>query len=165
MYEDLTAKEVEVLFFIKNFVELNGYPPTIREICKDLSIKSTSTVYLYLENIKDKGYIKRDPAKPRAIEIIDLENKNDILSRKKTIINVPVVAEIVSESSLLAVENIIDTYPLPAEDYIDKYPFMFEVKDDNYKKYGYIKGDMLIFDKALFKIDRKKSLVGLIRRI
>ena len=71
MYEDLTKRERDILLYIKSAININGYPPTVREICSKLNIKSTSTVHGSMEKLEYKGYIKKDPTKPRAILILD----------------------------------------------------------------------------------------------
>lgn len=81
MYEDLNQRERDVLFYLIQQIQLKGYPPTVREICQQLNIKSTSTVHGSLEKLEIKGYIKKDPTKPRAIEI--LNNSEDVFLNKK----------------------------------------------------------------------------------
>ncbi len=82
MYEDLNQKQIEILYYIKNQVQKQGYPPSVREICKGVNLKSTSTVHNHLERLEAKGYIRKDPTKPRAIEILDKDD-DSLFSPKK----------------------------------------------------------------------------------
>ncbi len=109
MYEDLNTKQLEILNFIKSHVQTKGYPPSVREICKNVNLKSTSTVHNHLKNLEKKGYIKRDPTKPRAIEITNMNyfNLND------NIVNVPIVGRVTAGQPILATENIEGIFPIP----------------------------------------------------
>ena len=83
MYEDLTQKQIEILLYIKSEVQRQGYPPSVRDICKGVNLKSTSTVHSHLEKLEAKGYIRRDATKPRAIEILD-RNDDFLLTPKNS---------------------------------------------------------------------------------
>ena len=113
MYDDLSNKQLQILSFLKSELKSKGYPPSVREICQSVGIKSTSTVHSYLSKLEDKGYIRRDPTKPRAIEILDSENDMDASNSKK-MINIPIVGKVTAGNPILAVENIEDTFPMPA---------------------------------------------------
>ena len=89
MYEDLTQKQIEILLYIKSEVQRQGYPPAVRDICKGVNLKSTSTVHSHLEKLEAKGYIRKDPTKPRAIEILD--KNDDFLITSKKSIDVPII--------------------------------------------------------------------------
>ncbi len=82
MYEDLTQKQIEILHFIQSHIQKQGYPPAVREICKGVDLKSTSTVHRHLEKLEEKGYIRKDPTKPRAIEILD-QGEDSLFTPKK----------------------------------------------------------------------------------
>jgi repressor LexA len=110
MYDDLNQKQIDVLNYVKKEVLRKGYPPAIREIVAAVGLKSTSTVHSYLTQLEKKGYIRRDPLKNRAIEIVDDRTDDFPVHR---IIHVPIVGEVAAGSPILAVENIEDTYPLP----------------------------------------------------
>lgn len=86
MYEDLNENQIRILHFIKEQLKLKGYPPSVREICKGVNLKSTSTVHRHLERLETKGYIRRDPTKPRAIEILDNSDDNLFQPKKKLLI-------------------------------------------------------------------------------
>jgi len=113
VYDDLSNKQLQILSFLKSELKSKGYPPSVREICQSVGIKSTSTVHSYLSKLEDKGYIRRDPTKPRAIEILDSENDMDASNSKK-MINIPIVGKVTAGNPILAVENIEDTFPMPA---------------------------------------------------
>lgn len=142
MYEDLSQKQIEVLLYIKSEIQRQGYPPAVREICKGIGVKSTSTVHGYLERLETKGYIRKDPTKPRAIEILD-KNDDFLLTKKKTV-DVPIVGKVTAGEPILAVENIEDTYPIPIE-IIDGYDvFMLKVRGESMIDAGILDGDLVL---------------------
>lgn len=114
MYEDLSAKQLEILQYMKKEIASKGYPPSVREICKAVELKSTSTVHGHLNKLEEKGYIRRDPTKPRAIEILEHQYSYDFKLHKE-IINVPIIGKVTAGEPILAVENIEETFPLPAD--------------------------------------------------
>lgn len=143
MYEDLSSIQLKILEFIKSEIHSKGYPPAVREICKAVNLKSTSTVHGHLEKIEKKGYIRRDPTKPRAIEILDRVD-NAIPFPRKEIINVPIVGKVTAGEPILAVENIEDTFPLPI-DFIKKDTvFMLKVRGDSMIEAGILDGDLVL---------------------
>lgn len=142
MYEDLSQKQLEILQFIKNEIQLKGYPPAVREICKAVNLKSTSTVHGHLSRLEKKGYIRRDPTKPRAIEILDKDNL-DFLP-KKEIIEVPIVGKVTAGQPILAVENIEDTFPLPIDFTENSTVFMLKVKGESMINAGIFDGDYVL---------------------
>ncbi len=142
MYDDLSQKQIEVLLYIKSEIQRQGYPPAVREICKGVGIKSTSTVHSYLERLETKGYIRKDPTKPRAIEILD-RNDDFLLTKKKTV-DVPIVGKVTAGEPILAVENIEDTYPIPIE-IIEGYDvFMLKVQGESMIEAGILDGDLVL---------------------
>lgn len=142
MYEDLTQKQIEILLYIKSEVQRQGYPPSVRDICKGVNLKSTSTVHSHLEKIESKGYIRRDPTKPRAIEIID-KNDDFLLVQKKTI-DVPILGKVTAGVPILAVENIEDTYPVPLELVKDHDVFMLKIQGESMIEAGILDGDLVL---------------------
>ncbi|MDO5713166.1 MAG: transcriptional repressor LexA [Tissierellia bacterium] len=145
MYDDLSQREIDVLFFIKKTIEQKGYPPTVREICEGVGIKSTSTVHGSLNKLTDKNYIRRDPTKPRAIEILDQE-ENILLTKKKTV-DIPILGQVTAGLPILAVENIEDTMPLPADFSEDKELFILRVTGESMINLGILDGDYVIIEK------------------
>lgn len=142
MYEDLSQKQMEVLLYIKSEIERQGYPPAVREICKGVNIKSTSTVHRYLEQLEAMGYIRKDPTKPRAIEILDKED-NFLLSKKRTI-DIPIVGRVTAGSPILAVENIEDTYPVPLEIVEGHDVFILKIQGESMINAGILDGDLVL---------------------
>lgn len=142
MYEDLTQKQIEILLYIKNEVQRQGYPPAVRDICKGVGLKSTSTVHSHLEKLEAKGYIRKDPTKPRAIEILD-KNDDFLLARKKTV-DIPIVGKVTAGSPILAMENIEDTYPVPLELVEGHDVFMLKVQGESMIEAGILDGDLVL---------------------
>ncbi|MGN9164100.1 transcriptional repressor LexA [Tissierellaceae bacterium HCP3S3_D8] len=142
MYEDLSQKQIEILLYIKNEIQRQGYPPAVREICKGVGLKSTSTVHGHLEKLEAKGYIRKDPTKPRAIEILD--NEDDFLLVKKKTVDIPVVGRVTAGTPILAVENIEDTYPVPI-DLVEGHDFfMLKVQGESMIEAGILDGDLVL---------------------
>lgn len=145
MYEDLSQKQVEILFYIKSELQRQGYPPAVREICKGVNLKSTSTVHGHLEKLEAKGYIRKDPTKPRAIEILD-QDEDYLLARKKTI-DVPIIGKVTAGAPILAIENVEDTYPVPL-DLVDGYDvFMLKIQGESMVDAGILDGDLVLVKK------------------
>ncbi len=142
MYEDLTQKQIEILLYIKSEVQRQGYPPSVRDICKGVNLKSTSTVHSHLEKLEAKGYIRKDPTKPRAIEILD-KNDDFLLVQKKTV-DVPILGKVTAGVPILAVENIEDTYPVPLELVKDHDVFMLKIQGESMINAGILDGDLVL---------------------
>ena len=142
MYEDLSQKQIEILLYIKSEIQRQGYPPAVREICKGVELKSTSTVHGHLEKLESKGYIRKDPTKPRAIEILDT-NDDFLLIRKRTV-DIPIVGRITAGVPILAVENIEDTYPVPLEMVEGHDVFMLTVSGESMIDAGILDGDLVL---------------------
>ncbi|MDD3613543.1 MAG: transcriptional repressor LexA [Clostridiales bacterium] len=140
MSNNLSDKQKRILDFIKDEIRAKGYPPSVREICDAVGLKSTSTVHGYLERLEKKGYIRRDPTKPRAIEILD---DTSYISQKE-LVNVPVVGRVTAGQPILAVENIEDTFPLPVERLHNSDVFMLSIKGESMLGAGIFDGDYVI---------------------
>ncbi|MDI9512516.1 MAG: transcriptional repressor LexA [Caldicoprobacterales bacterium] len=140
MSNNLSDKQKRILDFIKDEIRSKGYPPSVREICDAVGLKSTSTVHGYLERLEKKGYIRRDPTKPRAIEILD---DTSYISQKE-LVNVPVVGRVTAGQPILAVENIEDTFPLPVERLHNSDVFMLSIKGESMLGAGIFDGDYVI---------------------
>ena len=110
-YGRITDKQREILEYIKKEILNRGYPPTVRDICEAVNLKSTSSVHSHLETLEKNGYIRRDPTKPRAIEIVD-DNFN--LTRRE-FANVPLIGQVAAGQPLLAVENIESYFPITTD--------------------------------------------------
>ena len=138
----ITEKQKEILEFIKETILSKGYPPAVREICEAVHLKSTSSVHAHLETLEKNGYIRRDPTKPRAIEILD-DNFNMV---RRELVNVPVVGRVAAGEPILATENVESYFPVPAE-YVPKNPtFMLTVKGDSMINAGIFSGDHLLIE-------------------
>lgn len=142
-YGRITAKQSEILEYIKSQIINKGYPPSVRDICEAVHLKSTSSVHAHLETLEKNGYIRRDPTKPRAIEIID-DNFN--LTRRE-VVNVPLIGQVAAGQPILAVENITNYFPIPAEFLNNSETFMLNVKGDSMINMGIYEGDQIIVRK------------------
>lgn len=140
---DVKDKQSEIYKFLKTYTESKGYPPSVREICEAVSLRSTSTVHGHLKRLEKKGMIKRDPSKPRALEIAELS------APKKEMINIPIVGKITAGVPIFATENIEDTFPIPL-DYIkhDKELFMLRVSGQSMVNVGIRDNDLAIIESA-----------------
>ena len=142
-YGKITDKQREILEYIKQEILNKGYPPAVREICEAVHLKSTSSVHSHLETLEKNGYIRRDPTKPRAIEIID-DNFN--LTRRE-VVNVPIIGQVAAGQPLLAVENIENYFPIPTEFMPNAETFMLKVKGDSMINAGIFNGDKILVQK------------------
>ena len=141
-YGKITNKQEEILEYIKDQIMNRGFPPAVREICEAVNLKSTSSVHAHLETLEKNGYIRRDPTKPRAIEILD-DNFNMV---RRELVNVPVVGRVAAGEPILATENVESYFPIPAE-YVPKNPtFMLTVKGDSMINAGIFSGDHLLIE-------------------
>lgn len=144
MFEDLNTKQIEILQYMKSQINEKGYPPSVREICEAVGLRSTSTVHGHLSKLEDKGYIRRDATKPRAIEI--LLNDTVDYQLKKEIINIPIIGKVTAGQPILAVENVEDTFPMPM-DFIDSgnsTVFMLTIKGDSMIEAGIMDQDYVV---------------------
>ena len=141
-YGKIGTKQMEILEYIKSEILNKGFPPAVREICEAVNLKSTSSVHSHLETLEKNGYIRRDPTKPRAIEIID-DNFN--LTRRE-VVNVPLVGRVAAGEPLLAVENVETYFPIPAEYMPNSQVFMLEVRGDSMINAGIFSGDKVIVE-------------------
>ncbi|MBU3101274.1 transcriptional repressor LexA [Clostridium estertheticum] len=136
-------KQSEIYNFIKDQVQLKGYPPSVREICVAVGLKSTSTVHGHLERLEKKGYIRRDPAKPRAIELL-----KDAVIRKE-LIDIPIIGKITAGVPILAVENVEDTFTIPLNfTKTNNELFMLKVSGSSMIEAGILDGDLAIIEKV-----------------
>ena len=140
-YGKITKKQAEILNYLKSEIINKGYPPSVREICNAVGLRSTSSVHAHLGTLEKNGYIRRDPTKPRAIEIVD-NNFNNI---RKDIVSLPVIGQVAAGTPILALENIEGYFPIPAE-YLPagKEVFVLNVKGDSMVNAGILDGDKLV---------------------
>lgn len=135
----ISTKQQEILEYIKDEILKRGYPPTVREICETVHLKSTSSVHSHLETLEKNGYIRRDPTKPRAIEICD-----DSFQMVRTeMVSLPVVGTVAAGQPILAEENIESYFPVPAEMIPNGESFVLKVKGDSMINAGIFNGDQI----------------------
>ena len=143
--EKITPKQQEILEYIKETILKKGYPPAVREICEAVNLKSTSSVHSHLETLERNGYIRRDPTKPRTIEIID-----DCFNlARREVVNVPLLGTVAAGMPLLAQENIENYFPIPTEMLPDKEVFMLRVKGDSMIEAGIFNSDLIFVEKTV----------------
>ena len=139
----ITDKQREILEYIKEMILKKGYPPAVREICEAVHLMSTSSVHSHLESLEKNGYIRRDPTKPRTIEILD----DDFALTRRELVNVPVIGTVAAGVPILAEQNIEDYLPIPAEILPNKEVFMLKVKGNSMIEAGIYNGDKVIVAK------------------
>lgn len=139
----ITDKQREILEYIKEMILKKGYPPAVREICEAVHLKSTSSVHSHLESLEKNGYIRRDPTKPRTIEILD----DDFALTRRELVNVPVIGTVAAGTPILAEQNIEDYLPIPAGILPNKEVFMLKVKGNSMIEAGIYNGDKVIVAK------------------
>ena len=142
----ITPKQQEILDFLKKEILMKGYPPAVREICEAVHLKSTSSVHSHLETLEKNGYIRRDPTKPRAIEIMD--DSFNYLRTETEIASIPVIGTVAAGQPLLAVETITDYFPFPANLLPNKETFILRVKGDSMINMGILDGDYIIVEQT-----------------
>ncbi len=142
-YGKITTKQLEILEYIKSQILERGYPPAVREICEAVNLKSTSSVHSHLETLEKNGYIRRDPTKPRAIEIMD-DNFN--LTRRE-MVQVPIIGRVAAGEPLLAQENIEEYFPIPAEFMPNSQTYMLQVQGESMINAGILDGDYVLVEK------------------
>ena len=141
--DKLTAKQQEILEYIKNTILKKGYPPAVRDICEAVKLKSTSSVHSHLSALEEKGYIHRDPTKPRAIEILD----DTFNFNRKEMVNIPVIGTVAAGEPILAEEHIESYFPFPAESLPNAETFMLHVKGESMINAGIFNGDNVLVKK------------------
>ncbi len=139
-YGKISAKQQEILEYIKETILKKGYPPAVREICEAVSLKSTSSVHSHLETLEENGYIRRDPTKPRAIEILD-DHFN--LTRRE-VANIPLIGSVAAGQPILAQENIENYFPVPVDLIPNQETFILKVKGESMINAGILDGDHII---------------------
>lgn len=143
-YGKISAKQQEILEFIKESILNRGYPPAVREICEAVHLKSTSSVHSHLETMEKNGYIRRDPTKPRAIEIID----DSFNLARRELINVPIVGTVTAGEPILAVENIEGYFPISPEFVHNKQTFMLKVQGESMINAGIFSDDYILVERT-----------------
>lgn len=138
----ISAKQQEILEYIKSQILERGFPPTVRDICEAVHLKSTSSVHSHLETLEKNGYIRRDPTKPRAIEILD----DSFNFTRREMVNVPIVGRVAAGEPLLAEQNIEEYFPIPMDFMPNKQTFMLKVKGESMINAGILDGDYVLVE-------------------
>ena len=138
----ISAKQQEILDYIKSQILERGFPPAVRNICEAVHLKSTSSVHSHLETLEKNGYIRRDPTKPRAIEILD--DSFQMLRRETA--NVPIVGRVAAGEPLLAEQNIEDYFPIPTEFLPNNQTFLLKVRGESMINAGILDGDYVLVE-------------------
>ena len=141
-YGKISKKQLEILEYIKSEIIRIGYPPAVREICEAVNLKSTSSVHSHLETLEKNGYIRRDPTKPRAIEIID----DTFNLTRREMVNVPIVGQVAAGEPILAEQNITNYFPIPIEFMPNNETFLLTVKGESMINAGILDGDMVLVE-------------------
>ena len=141
-YGKISKKQTEILEYIKSQILNKGYPPSVRDICEAVELKSTSSVHSHLETLEKNGYIRRDPTKPRAIEIID-DNFNLV---RREVVNVPIIGRVAAGQPILAVENVESYFPIPMELMPNEQCFILKVQGDSMINAGIFDGDTILVE-------------------
>ncbi len=139
-YGKISEKQREILEYIKSEIVNKGYPPAVRDICEAVHLKSTSSVHSHLETLEKNGYIRRDPTKPRAIEIMD-DSFNMV---RREVVNVPLIGRVAAGEPILAVENVEMYFPIPAELMPNQDCFLLEVHGESMVEAGIFDGDNIL---------------------
>ena len=139
----ISKKQLEILEYIKSEILRIGYPPAVREICEAVNLRSTSSVHAHLESLEKNGYIRRDPTKPRAIEIID----DTFNLTRREMVNVPMVGQVAAGEPILAEQNITNYFPIPMEFMPNNDTFMLTVRGESMVNVGIYDGDYVLVEK------------------
>lgn len=139
---NITTKQLEILEYLKECILTNGYPPSVREICSAVNLRSTSSVHSHLSTLEKNGYIRRDSSKTRAIEIID----DEFNPSRREIANIPIVGTVAAGQPILAEENIEGYFPIPTEFLSNNQVFMLKVKGDSMINSGIFNGDCVLVE-------------------
>ena len=140
--EKLTKRQKEIYLFLEHFIYQNGYPPSVREIGEAIGLASSSTVHGHLDRLEKKGFIRRDPTKPRAIELLQEDAPTQ---QMKNTIFIPILGKVTAGQPITAIEDIESYFPLPTEyAHLDGQIFMLHVVGDSMINAGIFDGDLII---------------------
>ena len=140
----ITDKQREILEYMKEQILSKGYPPSVREICTAVHLKSTSSVHSHLQTLEKNGYIRRDPTKPRAIEIVD----DTFQLTRRELVNVPILGKVAAGQPLLADNNINGYFPIPPEYVHNAQTFMLTVRGESMINAGIFDGDLILVEQT-----------------
>ena len=140
----ISPKQQEILDYIKSQILERGFPPAVRDICDAVHLKSTSSVHSHLETLEKNGYIRRDPTKPRAIEILD----DSFNFTRREMVNVPMIGRVAAGEPILAEQNIENYFPIPMEFMPNTQTFMLKVKGESMINAGIFDGDLVLVEQC-----------------
>ena len=138
----ISPKQQEILEYIKSQILERGFPPAVRDICEAVHLKSTSSVHSHLETLEKNGYIRRDPTKPRAIEILD----DSFNFMRREMVNVPIIGRVAAGEPILAEQNIENYFPIPMEYMPNSQTFILKVKGESMINAGILDGDFVLVE-------------------
>lgn len=149
----LKEREQKILDYMRNEIKVKGYPPTVREICSALNIKSTSTAHKDIDSLVKKGYIKKDPAKPRALMLVEQEQPEPATEpnhyanvQQADVVDIPVIGRIAAGTPITAEQNIDDSFPVPSRFLGNGTNFMLTVKGESMIEAGIMDGDYILVE-------------------
>lgn len=148
---NLKEREQKILNFMKSEIKKKGYPPTVREICTALNIKSTSTAHKDIDSLVKQGFLKKDPSKPRALMVVEKESSPKAtssisnVSQREDVIDIPVVGRVAAGTPILAEQNVEDTFPVPAR-FAGGTNFMLRVRGESMINVGIMDGDLILVE-------------------
>ena len=140
----ISDKQQEILEYLKEVILKKGYPPSVREICQAVNLSSTSSVFNHLEKLEKNGYIRRDPAKPRCIEIVD----DSFQLTRREMAQIPIVGTVAAGQPILASQNITDYFPIPIEYAPNTESFILKVKGESMINVGIFDGDNIFVERC-----------------
>lgn len=145
----LKEREQKILDFMKQEIKTKGYPPTVREICTALGIKSTSTAHKDIATLVDAGYLRKDPSKPRALMVVESETDSapasSVYAEREDVVDVPVVGRVAAGTPILAEQNVEETFPIPAQ-FAGRSNFMLRVRGESMINVGIMDGDLILVE-------------------
>lgn len=158
MAKKVSDKQKKILDFLDKEIKEKGYPPSVREICQAVGLKSTSTVHGYLQRLEKNGLIKKDATKPRALKVLNGGLKDKIAENPnvytKELVDVPIIGKVTAGQPILAVENIEDTFPIPVQYTHNSDVFMLKVKGESMIEAGILDGDLVLVKKQSYAANR-----------
>lgn len=145
----LKEREQKILDFMKQEIKTKGYPPTVREICAALGIKSTSTAHKDIATLVAAGYLRKDPSKPRALMVVESETDSapasSVYAEREDVVDVPVVGRVAAGTPILAEQNVEETFPIPAQ-FAGRSNFMLRVRGESMINVGIMDGDLILVE-------------------
>ncbi len=153
--DKLKERERKILEYMKSEIKTKGYPPTVREICTAVGIKSTSTAHKDIESLVRQGFLKKDPSKPRALMVVEKKEESEtasaaesasdsVVEERDDIVDIPVVGRVAAGTPILAEQNIEDSFPVPARYAAGGTSYMLRVRGDSMIEAGIFDGDLIL---------------------